>query len=95
MQNLLPAAPGARNLAHGAVHPNGLTDTEEAAVTARWEKMPGTTCWMDAFNRFLNDEEEDPPGTPGGDCTGHYSCRCSSCKFVSDLDNRPSRAWDQ
>lgn len=29
-----------------------MTPTEEQEVKALWSRMPGWTCWWDAFNRF-------------------------------------------
>lgn len=37
-----------------------LSQAEQSAVNKRWGRLPGYTCWMDAFCTFLSDDKIPP-----------------------------------
>ena len=39
---------------------NLVTHDENLAVRARWSRLPGTTCWFDAFTTFMSEDKLPP-----------------------------------
>ena len=42
-----------------AVDPQGITEQEDREIKELWQTMPGYTCYMDAFLRFVKGMTND------------------------------------
>jgi len=40
----------------GIIDPQGITKDEDREIKELWQTMPGYTCYMDAFLRFVKGE---------------------------------------